>query len=57
MRTPGLVDALYLVSKGVPYDVAMNLPAARRLAFAVIFGEMSGGKFDWKRLRWEDRDA
>lgn len=31
---------------------------ARRMAFAVILGEIEGGKFNWKSLRWEkpDRD-
>ena len=50
-------DALYLVSKGVPYDVAMRLSPARRLAFVVTFGELDGGAYDWKRGAWKDVDA
>jgi hypothetical protein len=57
MRTPGLRDALYLVSKGVPYGKAMRMSPARRLAYVVIFGELEGGKWDQARGRWEERDA
>jgi hypothetical protein len=38
----------------VPYDVAFGLDEAERLAFIVVFGQIDGLKFDWKRLRWED---
>jgi hypothetical protein len=44
---------LYLVNCGVPYDVAFGLDEAERMAHVVIFGELSGLKFDWKRFSWE----
>jgi hypothetical protein len=44
---------LYLVGCGVPYDVAFNLDTTERLAHVVIFGELSGLTYDWKRMRWE----
>jgi hypothetical protein len=48
-----LADALYLVRRGVPYDVAMHLSPAQRLAFIVLMGEAEGGRFDWERMGWE----
>jgi hypothetical protein len=27
----------------------------QRLAYAVIFGNFEGGKFDWDGMRWEER--
>lgn len=35
----------------------MRMSPARRLAFIVILGELDGGKFDWKRLRWQQREG
>lgn len=51
---PELVDCLYLVGCGVPFDVAFSLSPAERLAFTVIFGTLAGRRFDWSRLAWED---
>jgi len=48
-----LLDCLYLVRCGVPYDVAFTLEAAERMAYVVAFGQLAGLTFDWQRLRWE----
>lgn len=53
-------DCLYLVSKGVPWDVVFGarkrpFTATQRLAAAVVFGEMDGGLWDWSALRWQER--
>lgn len=45
------------MSKGVPYDVAMSMSPARRLAFIVLIGEAEGGHYDWRRMAWEKRGA
>jgi hypothetical protein len=45
---------LYLVKCGVPYEVALALDEAERLAFVVVLGELDGLRFDWRRLRWDD---
>jgi len=54
MRHPALVDSLFLVSCGVPYDVAFSLDDAERIGYLIIFGMLDGLNFDWKRLKWED---
>ena len=36
-RHPGLMDCLYLVSCGVPYEVAFGLDEAERLAHVVVW--------------------
>jgi len=55
MEAPGLSDALYLVSQGVPYEVAMRLPKRRRTAYVAIMGELSGQKWDWRNRRFESK--
>lgn len=47
--------ALWLVKNGVPYDIAMTLDDAERLAYAVIFGQFEGSVFDWTRGQWKER--
>ncbi len=56
MRASGFRDALSLVKHGVPYEKAMTMSAARRLAHVVAFGELDGRTFDWHALRWERDD-
>lgn len=56
MRAPGFRAALSLVKNGVPYETAMTMSAARRLAHVVTFGEMDGRVFDWHAQRWERDD-
>jgi hypothetical protein len=51
------------VKNGVPFDVAFAyvsgdpLLQAEGTAMAVVFGEMEGGRFDWKNMRWEKQDV
>jgi hypothetical protein len=44
---------LFLVQCGVPYEVALRLEEAERLAYVVLFGELRGYRFDWRRLAWD----
>lgn len=48
-----LRDCLYLISKGIPYDIAFSLDATERTAWCVIFGELDGGTFNWSSGAWE----
>lgn len=51
--SPDLRDRLYLVSQGVPFDVAFTLSDDHRLAWCVILGELGGrGHFDWSNGKW-----
>lgn len=51
------MEALYLVSNGVPWDVAMNADDAWREAMAIIFGELKGAKFDWSAMNFRELGA
>lgn len=42
-----------LVAQGVPYDVVMEMTAARRMAWIVALGEREGRIFNWKLLEWD----
>jgi hypothetical protein len=44
--------ALYLVSKHVPFDIAMSLDKVEMMAFFIILGEQSGGHWEWDNWRW-----
>jgi hypothetical protein len=44
------------VRNGVPFDVAFSLGEVERAAWCVIFSEFEGATFDWRTLRFEDRD-
>ncbi len=48
------MDCLYLVSCGVPFEVAFGLDDAERIAFVVTMGQLGGLAFDWRRLQWKD---
>jgi hypothetical protein len=52
-RHPDLVDCLYLVKNGVPFDVAFSLPADERLAWVVALGTLDGGEFDFQSMQWK----
>ena len=54
-RHPDLIDCLYLVRNGVPFDVAFSLPPDERMAFVVALGTLDGRVFDWQSLRWNSR--
>jgi hypothetical protein len=43
------------VKNGVPYDKAFTLPIEDVASYGIIFGEFEGRKFDWNRMRWEER--
>jgi len=51
-RSADLVDSLYLVRDGVPFDVAFSLDAAERTAWIVVLGELEGLAWDWGAMRW-----
>ncbi len=53
-RHPDLIDCLYLVKNGVPFDVAFSLPADERLAWVVVIGTLDGRSFDWQAHCWKD---
>lgn len=48
-----MIQIALLVSQGVPYDVVMEMSAARRTAWIVALGELRGRVFDWNRMEWE----
>ena len=52
-RHPDLIDSLYLVRNGVPFDVAFSLPVDERNAFILALGTLEGREFDWHRLCWK----
>jgi hypothetical protein len=56
-RDGDLSDRLYLVNKGIPFDVAFSLDDEMRMAWVVIFGTHDGGEFDWTTMSWKKRDA
>ena len=48
---------LYLVTRGVPYNKAFRMPAAKRLAHYIVLHEMGDGmrspiKYDWDLNTW-----
>jgi hypothetical protein len=44
---------MYLVGKGVPWEVAHSLYDHELLGLTVIAGENDGGKFNWDRMEFE----
>lgn len=52
-RDPALIDCLYLVHNGVPFDVAFSLDDEERLAWTVIIGQLKGLTFNWISRSWE----
>jgi hypothetical protein len=48
-----LIDCLYLVRNGVPFDVAFTLSEADRLAYVVALGTLDGRVFDWQAMCWK----
>ena len=48
-----LVDCLYLVRNGIPFDVAFSLPPADRLAWVVVLGELEGHSWDHEAGSWQ----
>jgi len=48
---------LWLVKNNVPFDVAFSLDDTTRTAFAIMFSEMEGNKFDWDLLDYVKREG
>lgn len=44
-----------LIEKGVPWHEVWSMSPARRMAMIVTFGELSGGTWDWDKLKWLPR--
>ena len=47
-----LRDNLFLVSNGIPFDVAFSLPAEERRAWVIVLGELSGMIFSHASGDW-----
>jgi hypothetical protein len=47
-----LIDCLYLVQRGVPFDVAFSLSDNERLAWVVAMGTLEGRSYDWSSRSW-----
>lgn len=47
-------EACYLIKNGIPFDVAFSLSPAKRIAFAIKFGQLDGNKFNFDTMRWEE---
>lgn len=48
-----LCNRLYLVKNNVPFDVAMSLEEHEAMAYAIVFGTLDGGRWNWSAMRWE----
>ena len=50
---PDLVDCLYLVGNGVPFDVAFSLPRGERRVWVIVMGTVLGQReYDWRAGEW-----
>jgi len=48
---------VFLVKSGVPYEAALRMSDARRVAFVIALGELSGDKkYDWQSGSWRKID-
>ena len=52
-RHPVLIDCLYLVKHGVPYEIAFSLPSDERMAYVIAFGTLAGHTFNWSTFGWD----
>jgi hypothetical protein len=52
-RHPILIDCLYLVRHGVPFDIAFSLPTVERMAYVIVIGTLEGYTFNWNAFAWE----
>lgn len=52
---PDLVQCLWLVKNGIPFDVAFSLAPDERLAWTVILSGFEGAAFDWETGEWLPR--
>ena len=53
-RSADLLDSLWLVRNGIPFDVAFSLDEDERRAWIVALGELDGRTWDWGAMRWTD---
>jgi hypothetical protein len=37
-------QALYLISKGIPFDIAFEIDETKRSAWCIMFSEIEGGR-------------
>ena len=51
-RSADLVDSLWLVRNGIPFDVAFSLDQDERTAWIIVLGELNGRVWDWGAMRW-----
>jgi hypothetical protein len=51
-RHPVLIDCLYLVRNGVPFDIAFSLSTLERSAYVIAIGTLEGHVFDWSIFDW-----
>jgi hypothetical protein len=54
---PIVIQTLWLVKNGIPYDIAASLDFVEAKAWAIIFGTFEGGSYDWRSDRWNKRDS
>jgi len=50
-----LRECLWLVKNGIPFDVAFSLSDIERSAYAIIFSEQEGAKFNWNSMQFEEQ--
>lgn len=53
-RDGALIDGMFLVMNGIPFDVAFSIDDEERLAWVVIIGTLKGLRYNWAGRRWED---
>ena len=51
-----MMQVASLIKNGIDIDVAMALNPDEALAWAVMFGELEGGVWNWDTLSWVERD-
>lgn len=47
-----LIDCLYLIRNGVPFDVTFSLSSTERAAYVIAIGSLDGHVFDWSAFAW-----
>jgi hypothetical protein len=50
---PGIIECLWLVRNGVPFDTAFELPDDIRAGFAIVFSQFEGAKFNFNTMTFE----
>ena len=47
-------ECLWLVSQGVPFDVAFELDPMKRAAYSIIFSEIQGARFNFATMQFDE---